>query len=147
MKNTILYLIILFAFSRCSDFAIKKKIIDNYYIVAGDDDADATLSYHASKPKDTYGGTLFGGAIIEATVFAAGYNDNYIIAKQHPRVFPNPPNKSITNYYILPLKKEMNWRTKNGLIGPLTLEQFNKQRKKLGIGDGVTFTTVIHEFE
>jgi hypothetical protein len=102
-----------------SSLVIKQKLIGNYYLVANDDIEDLTLSFHESTDENNY------SSIIEATVFAVGYNDSYLIAKQHPRIFPNPSNKGITNYYILPLKADnRNWKNKNGLIGPLSLTMF-----------------------
>jgi len=136
MRNKALYLIILGLFSSCMGLAIKENIVGNYYLVATDVDEDLSLSYHEPADGDNY------GTFISATVFAVGYNEKYIIVKQHPRTFPNPPNKGITNFFILPLSKGFNWRTNNGLIGPLTLEQFNAKRKELNIPDGLKFTIV-----
>ncbi|MBK9282761.1 MAG: DUF3997 domain-containing protein [Sphingobacteriaceae bacterium] len=76
-----------------------------------------------------------------------GYNDKYMIVKQYPRTFPNAPNKTIINYYILPFKKGMNWRTKNGLIGPLTESEFKEKRKELGISDELIFSKVLKDLE
>lgn len=146
MIRSVSYLIILLAFAGCSGLAIKEKIIDNYYFIAADDGEGCILSYHESKWTDFFGGVNYGG-LIDATVFAVGYNDKYMIVKQHPRTFPNPPDKTITNYYILTLKKGMDWRSKNGLIGPLTLEQFNEKRQELNIPDEVTFTKVLKDLE
>jgi len=140
MKN-LFFLFILLVFSGCSGLAIKEEITKNYYFIAVDIREDCALSYHEPSDASNY------GTVIEATVFAAGYNDKYMIVKQHPRTFPNQPDKKITNYYILPLKKEMNWRTKNGLIGPLTQEEFTEKRKELNISDSLTFTKVIEELE
>lgn len=134
MKQRILYLLILSLLSGCLGFDIKQKVVGNYYLIATDEEEQLSLSY--CEPSDQNG----CGGIIEGTVFAVGFNANYIIVKQHPRIFPNPPNKNITNYYILPLKDTMNWRTKNGLIGPLTLDQFNEKRKELNIPDSLKFT-------
>lgn len=144
MKTIIFYILILFILVSCSGrfgLAMKEKIITNYYLIAADDIKDCGLSYHENTDGSNY------GLIITATVYAVGYNDKYMIIKQHPRSFPKPPDKKITNYYILPLKKGMNWRTNNGLIGPLTFSQFNEQRKKLGIEESLSFTKVIHELE
>lgn len=141
MKKITFNLFILLLFASCMGLAIKEKLIDNYYLIASDDINGLDLCYHESSDGDNYNG------IIEATVFAVGYNKDYMIVKQHPRIFPNPPDKKITNYYILPLKKEMDWKTKNGLIGPLNLMQFNEKRKELNIPDNVTFTKVIKELE
>ena len=128
-------------FFGCQDLAIKEKIIENYYLVAADDSEGTILSYHDSSDGNNYSG------IIEATVFAVGYNDNYMIVKQHPCVLPHSPDKKITNYYILPLKNGMDWKTKNGLVGPLTLEQFNEKRKELNISDELTFTKEIEDLK
>jgi hypothetical protein len=103
-------------------------------LVAADTNEQLSLSYHEPADEDNY------GTVIQATVFAVGYNTRYVIVKQHPRAFPNPPDKSITNFFILPLSKGFNWRTNNGLIGPLTLEQFNAKARELGISD-LKFTT------
>lgn len=136
MKYKLLLFLILCLLYGCIGVAIKENIFGNYYIVATDIDEDLSLTYHEPIDGDNY------GIIIQATVFAVGYNEKYIIAKQHPRAFPNPPNKSITNFFILPLSKGFNWRTNNGLIGPLTLEQFNTKRKELNIPDSLKFTIV-----
>jgi hypothetical protein len=134
VKKAILYLIIFSLLSGCMGLAIKENVVGNYYLIATDVDEDLNLSYHEPADDNNYGG------IIEATVFAIGYNDEYIIVKQHPRIFPNPPNKAITNFYILPIKKGFDWRTKNGLIGPLTEVQFKEEEKKLNIPIGLKFT-------
>jgi hypothetical protein len=126
--------IILLMFAGCMGLAMKENFFGNYYLVATDKIEDLSLCYHANSDGDIY------GDIIQATVFAIGYNEKYIIAKQHPRTFPHPPNKAITNYFILPLKQGMDWKTKNGLIGPLSLEQFNEKRKQLNIPDSLKFT-------
>jgi hypothetical protein len=41
----------------------------------------------------------------------------------------------------------MDWRSKNGLIGPLTLDQFNAKRKELNIPDDLTFTKEIEDLK
>lgn len=129
MKSKIIYLSILCLLSSCMGFDTKEKIVGNYYLVAPDDEAQLGLDY--CDPADQNG----CGGVIESTVFAVGYNENYIIVKQHPRTFPNPPNKGITNFFIVPTKRGFNYRTMNNLIGPLTLEQFNTKTKELNISD------------
>lgn len=131
--RTILYFTIFLVLTGCSGLALKEKIIDNYYLIATDVDEDCGLSYHEPSDGSNYAG------IIDATVFSVGYNDKYMIIKQHPRTFPNPPDKKITNYYILPLKKGMDWKNKNGLMGPLSLEKYNEKRKELNIPISLTF--------
>ena len=76
-----------------------------------------------------------------------GWNDKFIIVKQHPRTFPNPPDKSITNYFILSINEKFDWRSKETLSGPFTLEQFNAKRKELGVPDDLEFTKVLEDLE
>ncbi len=113
--------------------AVEDKITGNYFLTAADDDDDTGLSYHA--PSD---GPIYA-LIIVGTVFAVGYNKEYLIAKQHPKS-DSGINRRITNYYILPLKDTMNWRTMNGLIGPLSFDQFNQKKIDLRISPSLTFT-------
>jgi len=141
MKKLILYLSIPLLFVGCQGLAVKEKIIDNYFLVAADASEWTSLSYHEDNEGANY------SSLIEATVFAVGYNDNYMIVKQHPCTLPNPPDKNITNFYILPLKEGMNWRTKNGLMGPLTEQEFNAKRKELGIPKDLTFTKLLKNLE
>lgn len=107
--------------SSCNS-GIKKNFLGNFYLVAPDIDEQMALSYHV--PSD---GPIYGD-VIKATVFAVGYNDKYIIAKQHP-----DNNRAVTNYFILPIKTNFDWKSKNGLMGPLTLEQFKKISNDLKI--------------
>lgn len=134
-------LLLLLSCSGNMGFAYQEKIVGNYYLIAIDNIDQCGISYH--KPSD---GPDYG-LIITETVFAVGYNNNFMIIKQHPRTWPSPPNKKITNYYILPIKNEMNWRTNNGLIGPLTEGEFIENRKKLQIPETLSFTKVIKELE
>lgn len=120
----------------CQDLAVKDNIIGNYYLVAADKIEGTCLSYHESDD-------LNYSCLIEAAVFGVGFDERYMIVEQHPWKFESPLNRNITNYFILPLKKGMNWRSKNGLIGPLTLEEFKEIRKELNIPENLKFTKEI----
>ena len=113
--------------------AYKEQIQDYYYLIATDDEKYMSIAYN------DYGGSAYLN-IIPSTVFAVGYNENFIIAKRHPSQFSEPINKNITNYYIIPIKNNPN----NNAIGPLSLEQFYEKRKELNVPDSVKFTK---EFE
>ncbi|NEW85145.1 MAG: DUF3997 domain-containing protein [Mariniphaga sp.] len=136
MRNWIMILFVVFSLLSCSDFVIKKNIVGNYYLIATDTEDDLGLAYHEPEDGQNY------ATIVDATVFTIGFNDKFINVKQHPRTFPNPPDLNITNYYILPLKKGMDWKIKNGLIGPLTLDEFNEKRKELNIANDIKFINV-----
>ena len=138
MRTRAIFLILtiwLIAFLGCQDLAVKENITGNYYLVAADEIEGTALSYHVNEVDGPNYSSL-----IESAVFGVGYNDRYMIVEQHPRTFPNSPNKKIINYYILPLKEGMDWKSKNGLIGPLSLQQFKDERKVLNIPENLTFT-------
>lgn len=141
MKFNFLFLLVFSLLIGCQGVAIKEKIEGNYYLIATDAEEDLSLTYHEAADENNY------GTIINATVFAIGHNNEYIIAKQHPRNFPNPPDKSITNFFILPIKKKFDWKTNNDLLGPLTLEQFNEKRKELNISNDLKFTIIKNNLE
>lgn len=71
--------------------------------------------------------------LVTEYVFSAGHDNNFIIAKQHPLVDRKPGEEfkidtTVTNYFIIDMRK-----TTGKVIGPLTLEEFIKQRKELNI--------------
>jgi len=108
-------------------FAYEEQIQDYYYFIAVDDEKYMCIAYNN-------GGGAFN--VISSTVFAVGYNENFIIAKRHPSQSFEPINKTITNYYIISIKNNPN----NEAIGPLTLEQFYEKRKELNVPDSIKFT-------
>src|ERR1700749_1445227 len=111
MKKPLLFSWMIFLLSCSVGMDIKRNIVGNYYLTAPDDDEQLGLTYQ--NPGDQNGG--YDG-IIEQTVFAVGYNKQYIIAKKHP------PNKDITNYFILPYSAYKEPKNED-LIGPLTLNE------------------------
>jgi hypothetical protein len=120
----------------------KEHLTGNYYLTKMDyADEDLNLSYN-----------LGNGSYIDVvppTLFAAGYDDDYIIAKQHPcnGFGLSSINKKITHYYIVPLKyKVHNWPDENR-IGPLSEKDFLAKRKELKISDSLTFTKIFKKLE
>ena len=71
--------------------ALKEKITRAYYLTAADVLDQCALSYNYSEEEGCF-------VIVPRTVFAVGFNDNYIIVKQHP-----DNNKKHTNYFIVPI--------------------------------------------
>lgn len=74
-------------------------------------------------------------------VASVGYNSDYIIAKQHPQKgdFYSEPDYSITNYFIIDIK-ENEKGYKQGVIGPLSKEEFDSKTGELGIDNKLNFT-------
>jgi hypothetical protein len=75
------------------------------------------------------------GEIVGPYIYAIGFNEKYIIAKQHPLVGVFGKEKlitGVTNYYII----EMNENSKAArekIFGPINIYQFDSIRKKLKI--------------
>jgi len=138
--KSLLILVCLFAFflTGCLRHEYKKAIVNGYTLYAYETNQDMTLTYF-----NKYGGI----EIIPPTVFSIGYNKNFIIAKQHPTIYPANENKNITNYFIVPIKQPVKWTDNNLAIGPLTEDVFWKWRKKLTIPDTLTFTITYNDIK
>jgi hypothetical protein len=113
---------------------IEEHITGKYYLVAADIVKDSFLGYQTSEGSCTQ--------VIPETIFAAGFNYKYIIAKQHPY-----NDKKITNYFTVPINNDLVYWIYTGVLGPLSFQQFNEKRKELKIGDDVKFTVVIEDLE
>ena len=87
--------------------------------------------------KDGRGG---GIGVVGPTVFAAGWNNDFIMLMQHPGDAFGKHDKSVTNFFVLRLKDEK-------LFGPLTKAQFEEQRKIFGIPTELGFKLVFHDLE
>ncbi len=133
LKYFILIISLTLSFTSCQDLVHNEKIIEGFYLIAVDINEDMDLSYEVGS------GNFVG--IIGQTVFAVGFNKNYIIAKQHPY-----NNRKITNYYIVMIDNlDPLWPEKN-VIGPFTKQEFNLKRQELNITD-IKFTKVIRSLE
>jgi len=118
----------------------KEHLIGNYYLTAVDYvDEGKDLSYLLES------GNFVG--VVSSTVFAVGYNEEYIIVKQHPREFPNPPDKTITKFFIVPIKNKVHQSLDENKLGPLTELEFKEKRKELRIPEDLTFTKVFKDLE
>ncbi|MGL5233191.1 MAG: hypothetical protein ACRC8Z_00335 [Empedobacter falsenii] len=73
-----------------------------------------------------------GEQLVPAYVFAAGYNEKYVFAKQHPLVENDDIiDLNTTNYYIIERTNEVFQDKK--IFGPLTEIEFKKMCDKLEI--------------
>ncbi len=136
-------LVLCFSFmslNACQAFFYEEHIIGNYYLVAVDGDEDMCISYQVEDQK------MYGEIIIPSTVFAVGYDEDFIIVKQHPMNFPDV-DKSITNYFIIPVKNKIHKTLELNKIGPLSLEEFNKKRNELNIPQELAFTLVFDKLK
>ena len=80
IKKILVILIIGFSFSSCLDDSITaRKVTKDYYLNWVYDNSDQILLRSSDEGKS-------GSIEISETVFAVGFNDNFIIAKQHPNL-------------------------------------------------------------
>ena len=141
MKNWI-NIFCLFTFTSllqsCIDNTHNKKLNGGYYLSAMDVEDDMEIIY---KNEQDY---MF--TVVNATVFAVGQNHDFIIAKQHPKLSSSGTDKGVTNYFIIPVKSNIDQSPEKNIYGPLTLEEFEQKRAELNI-EGLEFTIVIKDLE
>lgn len=77
--------------------------------------------------------------IVGETVFAVGYNDDFIIAKSHPK-----GNRDMTAYHIISIVScKVDPKESVGL----TLNQFESRRTQLSVPKGLDFTIIYDELQ
>ncbi|HEX4850918.1 MAG TPA: hypothetical protein VFV08_08940, partial [Puia sp.] len=86
-----------FLLTGCMNAVSRQEIVKNFYLMTVDVEEQSSLTYGDEKDGGNY------GIVIGPAVFAVGYNDRFIIAKQHPWAAGKAVNKAVTNYYILPV--------------------------------------------
>ena len=121
-------LLLVFATLGCGGFglAYEKNLTGSYAVWAIDTNSQAAIVKRDDDPDNSSATT-----IIDAMVFAYGWNKKFIIAKQHPNA-----DTSITHWFIL--------ETYSGTVyGPLTEEAFNLLRQQLGIPNSLSFRETI----
>lgn len=123
----LLITICLFLHSCFGDEFESKKILGNYYLTTTDGFQN---NIYIDFKLET--GNFVG--VVSSCVFSVGYNQKYIIAKQHPFSYPANVDSSLTNYYILPVHNKT-LKPDSGVLGPLTLEEFQFKRRELRIKD------------
>jgi hypothetical protein len=66
---------------------------------------------------------------ITETVFSVGWNDRYIVAKQHPK-----NDRNITHFYYLDISRDsMYGDPATSVTGPLSESEFFRRRAELGL--------------
>ena len=66
-------------------------------------------------------------------VFTAGNSDKFIVAIQHPKTDSGMSVDS--NYYIVPFHNKYTYSPQDGVIGPLTFEEYKIKKKQLEVGE------------
>ena len=139
MKKIIFLVISLSAIKliSCSSFAYERVLNGKYYLLATDVYEDMSIGVVENG---------VGIGVINSSIFSVGQNDSFIIVKQHPRFFPNAPNKKITNYYIIPLKNKISNSSDKNFWGPLSEREFNIKRGQLLINN-LDFSIIFNELK
>lgn len=122
---------LLIAIFACGPYglAYEKELVGKYVVSAVDIEDQAGLIKKTSSDHSNY--------IISPMVFAYGWNNDFIIAKQHP--FPADggfADITTTNWFIVVVASE-------AVYGPLTEQKYIELRQKLGVPDTLIFTESI----
>lgn len=102
-------------------FVHDEQLVGPYRLIAVDTEDDLDLSYRLP------GGDAIGR--VPATVFAVGWNDRYLVAKQHPS-----NNRSITNYYVVDQSKDGPLIDPSKTVaGPMSAAEYERASRELGL--------------
>jgi hypothetical protein len=123
-------------------YAHDEHVTGSYYLVAFDDAARICLTFGNEKDH--------GVVVVRETVFAVGYDDNFIIVAEHPHNEDGPGSemdRSETNYYVVALKEPPGKRHKDNLYGPMATGEFEIVRLAMGVPEDLQFTRMFKELE
>ena len=100
-------------------FVHDEHLVGPYHLVAVDSVADMGICYELDSGD-------CAGRITE-TVFAAGWDTRYVVAKRHPQ-----DNRAKTDYFILEIARDSQLADpKASVTGPLSAEEFAEKRDLL----------------
>ena len=115
-----LYSAVASCFASCG-FVHDEEIVGPYRLIAVDTDSQMSVSY------DVGNGSTVGR--IPETVFSIGYDQRYIVAKQHP-----DDNRTIINFFYLDMTKDSGYaNSKDSVVGPLTEREYSVASAQLGL--------------
>ena len=122
------------------DYNFNKELVDGYDV--GAIDSRYSMSIYGMDGNYSVG-------VIPPTVYAVGYNDSFIIAKQHPQAKPGlSADKTITHYFIIPVKANNgNISVVKNVVGPLDEAQFKRMRQEYSIPESLDFQIVFDDLK
>jgi hypothetical protein len=132
----VLVLLSLVACSPFSGFVHDETLERPYRLVAVDADEDMGLCRSPEGVTDCFGDGLPG-----PTVFAAGADARYVVIARHPREWPAPPDRSVSEFYYLIRTPDEAARglPQQNVRGPFTEAQFGEHKRRLRLPE---FSTV-----
>ena len=102
-------------------FVHDEHITGPYRLIAVDVDNQMSISYDL--------GDESAVGRINETVFAFGFDERFIVAKQHPN-----GDRSVTNFFYLDMTKDSNYADPtDSVTGPLTEKEFESEAKLLNL--------------
>lgn len=102
-------------------FVHDEHITGPYRLIAVDMDNQMSISY------DLGDGSAVGR--INETVFAFGFDERFIVAKQHPN-----GDRSVTNFFYLDMNKDSKYaEPSDSVTGPLTEKEFESESTRLNL--------------
>jgi hypothetical protein len=122
IRKTISLAILISLFYACTPPA--RINIKGRYFLESDDYGKYIVGYQVDEHENFQ-------ILVDVYVFAAGFNDKFIIAIQHPKEFHGMSTDS--NYYIVPFHSAYTYSPQDGIIGPLTPKEFNMKKSELKI--------------
>jgi hypothetical protein len=112
-------------------FVHDEHITGPYRLIAVDADNQMSISY------DLGDGSAAGR--INETVFAFGFDERFIVAKQHPNA-----DRSVTNFFYLDMTKDSKCADPtDSVTGPLTEKEFESEAKLLNLPKFSRILTVL----
>lgn len=112
----------------CEGLAYREDLSAGYAVWAVD------LIEWASIVKRTDGS--LGEQVVGPMVYAYGWNQHYIIAKQHPLLNLQSIDSNTTMWYIIDVQSDT-------VHGPLTEQQYEDLRSTIGVPEELAFTRTI----
>jgi hypothetical protein len=86
--------------------------------------------------KDAQGGSG-ASSVVRPMVFSYGWNETFIIAKQHPNLDGfDEVETSVTHWFIIEV-------TSDTVHGPLTEDEYHRLYQRLGVPDDLDFTETV----
>lgn len=113
----------------CPERLIYDENLCNGYAVSAVDVMEDAAVVHKDK------GRLLATVVVPRTVFAYGWNDDFILAKRHPQKKDRKVDTSVTCWYIIEVAS-------GDVHGPLNEDEFRKLRTKLKVPEEVSFKTI-----
>jgi len=123
----------LFCLAGCGwqDFVHDEVLVEPYRLVAVDTFDDMSLCRSIDKS-----GACVGDGLPGPTVFQAGVNSRYIVLARHPCELGGPPDRSVTEFYVIALSAK-DWQpgdqrnTKFPVMGPFNEIEYQREKTRL----------------